>query len=200
MDNVIFVGEYTFTNTSTYNSSIYTTIPHSLPFKPLAFGNFSLDGGNTWQDIDFEIRQGYGFINSYADNFTISITHPTVASTIKVRLYAFPPSTYANYNFAKPNPISRFYINTNNTYDNIIASGLVTLSASGSEQVIYTHNLGYTPRVMLWRENNYTGAISRIYYSTSGVEEPIVNNTQLKFLTYYETAKIHYRIYGGSNG
>ena len=200
MDNVVFVTEQDFSSQSGVNSYVETTIANPFPFKPLCFGNFSLDGGNTWQDIDFLSTAGQGQLISKTSTISIYILHETYAATIKVRIYAFPPSTAGNINYTEPTPISNFYINTVNSYDNIIANGTQNLSASNSDQVIYTHNLGYIPRAMLWQETS-TG-IMRMFeasYGDTNYNAPIITTTQLKWRT-NSAITIHYRIYGGLNG
>lgn len=200
MDNVIFVSEKTFSNSDPNYTQISTTIPNPFNFVPLCFGNFSLDGGTTWQDIDFLSTAGQGQLISRSSTISIYIYHETHAANVKVRIYAFPPSSVGNINYAKPTPISNFYINTENTYDNLIANGETNLSSSSSDQVVYTHDLGYIPRVMLWREAS--GGVMKMFeasYGDTNYNAPIITNTQLKWRT-NSSIKIYYRIYGGLNG
>lgn len=201
MDNVVWVFEDSFSSSTPDYTLVDTTIANPFTFKPLCFGNFSLDGGITWQDIDFVSSQGQGQLVSRNDNtISIYISHATYTISIKVRIYAFTPASVGNLNFTKPTPISNFYINTENKYDNIVASGEANISASNSIQTVYAHNLGYVPRVMLWQETS-TG-IYKAHTATVGDTDfnaPIVTNSELDWKT-TSNIKVHYRIYGGQNG
>lgn len=199
MDSVVYTYATAVQNTSPYNTYVSLSIPHQLPFKPLCFGNFSIDNGQTWLDIDFETQLDAGHIYSNASTVEVSFSYtPVIASTVLVRIYAFPPATYANSNFNKPTPISHFYINTNNKYDNLVMSGSTKITSS-QDQVICSHNLGYIPRVMLWGERSWDGSIYRISYSSLGLEDIWVTNTQIIGHYPWDTPTIHYRIYGGAN-
>ena len=199
MDSVVYTYTTTFKNTSAINTYVYFTIQHQLPFKPLCFGNFSVDNGQTWLDIDFETQADTGHIYSNQSTIEVSFSYtPVIANNVLIRIYAFPPATYSDSNFAKPTPISNFYINTNNKYDNLVNSGSVKITSS-QQQVICNHNLGYIPRVMVWIENSWDGSIYRVSYSTLDLEDIWITNTQIIAHFPWETPTIHYRIYGGSN-
>lgn len=200
MDNVVFVSENTFTNTDPNNTNINTVIANPFNFKPLCFGTYSLDGGDTWQDIDGFSEVSTGQIISTDSNISIYIFNQTKVDSVKARIYAFVPPSAGNDDFIKPTPISNFYINTENTYDTLVASGAYNLVSSSSQQVVYSHNLGYIPRVMLWWELPI--GVTKIYagsVTSDDYQAPIITTTELRFLS--DTPRtIYYRIYGGLNG
>lgn len=208
MDTIVYSYSNTFTRSDT--TYLYTTINHGLPFTPLCFGIWSADGGSSWQQIDFTSQDGGGILSSNSTSITISITeYNGVPNSIPVKIFAFAPSTYTGAVTA-PTPYSNFYINTTKTYDALIAKGTYTLYNTNSLQTVYTHNLGYVPRTMIWIEH-YDGSVVSCYvsnfYDTPGYyQRDYVQIGTNRLLAYhYDTVSsptdiLHYRIYGGQNG
>lgn len=149
MDNVCFVYDGTLSLSS---GSGTITVPHSLGFIPLAFGLYSTDGGNTWTDLDFQaVSIGFGQILAKANSIEVSLTLYSSPASARIRLFGFMPSN-TNASVPAPSPLSRFYLNTNYGYDMLVAKGVTVVPTAQSETLIYTHNLGYIPRVMMWSE------------------------------------------------
>ena len=189
------------------------TISHGLPFIPLVFGIYSVDNGTTWSQINFQSQNGSGTLSATASTISAQVGSASGAltTTVRVRIFGFAPSTYTG-NTTPPTPLSKFMIDSRVTYDELLASGTFQLSNTTSPQVIYTHNLGYIPRVMAWAERVSggqtfitpldTGSYTNTsYYSFWNYLE--VTPAVVQFLAYTSSGsisdKIHYRIYGGQN-
>lgn len=211
-DNIV----YSYDGNMPTGDSYYRTfdISHSLPFIPLPFGIFSLDNGATWLPINYSSNSGAGTLTATASKFSISLNdyNGGLPSTIKIRVFAFAPNTYTG-NITPPTAISNFMINSTMAYDELLAKGSQALLNQNSLQNIYTHNLGYIPRVMLWIEavdyQNVTfikpidpASIIGMSYYTS-YEYAVISTTQLQYMRYSPSINtsetLHYRIYGGQN-
>lgn len=190
------------------------TISHGLPFIPLVFGIYSVDNGTTWSQINFQSDAGAGVLEADSNNVHVQIVDNNgllPSSAIKVRIFGFAPSTYTG-NTTPPTALSKFMIDSRVVYDELLASGVFQLANTTSPQIIYTHNLGYIPRVMAWYEIE-TGGVKIISPINTGVYAPTeyytvweyleVTPSVVQFLEYisYGTTlrKVHYRIYGGQN-
>lgn len=201
-----------FSYSGTINLDIYgygtLSVNHGLSFTPLPFGLYSTDGGTTWNDIDFQTQEGFGqmFATPSTIEITINIYNNPPASVL-IRIFGFAPSTVPNVIVNPPTPLSKFYLDSRKTYELLIASGRTVINNSSSLQTIYTHNLGYLPRIMLWEELpdnsisrhctnarvEYSGYYSYIYSSLS--------TTKLEYMNYDTLSPIqriiHWRLYGG---
>lgn len=185
-------------------SSGYGTlsITHNLPFTPLAFGLYSTDGGTTWGDIDFQIQTGFGQMLSNSSTIEISINlYSSALPSVLVRVFAFAPSTASSVVVTPPTPLSNFYLDSRKTYELLIASGRTSVPNSNSFQTLYTHNLNYLPRVMVWEELP-DGSIQRPYQWTNYFK-PLLTTSSLGFYNYDDyypqTKIIHWRIYGNQS-
>lgn len=211
MDNVCFVYDGTMSLSSGYGS---TTLSHSLGFIPLAFGLYSIDGGSTWSEIDFQVVSiGFGQILAQASTISVSLSlYSSSASSAKIRVFGFMPSNITA-SVSAPTPLSRFYLNTKYGYDMLVAKGVTTIPSSSSETLVYTHNLGYIPRVMMWSEELLSGetVIRRLNQATQTtlgtgfghISMALVDETAFKYGYEDELAggilKLHWRLYGGQN-
>lgn len=212
MDNVCFVHEETLS--LSYGSGS-TTISHSLGFAPLAFGLYSTDGGNTWTDIDFQaVSIGFGQILSRTSVIEVSLSLYSQPASAKIRVFGFMPSNITA-SVSAPTPLSRFYLNTNYGYDTLIAKGVNTIPTSSSETLVYTHNLGYVPRVMMWSEETEALSgetvirrLSQAVQTTLGtgfghISMAFIDETTFKYGYEDElvagSLKLHWRLYGGQN-
>lgn len=205
MDNVVFVKEQTLTGSG---GSFTATIAHGLPFMPLAFGLYSADGGNTWSQLNFQTQRDNGSVYSDNANIYVVLYIMSAPATVKIRLFAFAPTTATSANVSSPTPLSRFFINSNFGYDMLIKADKVNVPNSSSSQTVFTHNLGYIPRVMVWEE---TAGNTLLMYSTSktnmagyiSYSYPELTSTQFKIMNYSNqgasTRTFHYRLYGGQN-
>jgi hypothetical protein len=183
------------------------TIPHNLPFIPLAIMLWS----NT---SDFEVcneSMDLAYATSYfpgpaagqiydisADATNLSILRLNSsgsAKTVYYRIFCFAPSNadIDSVVTATQSVGSNFIINTDYNYMKLVANGILTPTST-----TYTHNLGYVPRVQIWAEFT-DGTIERqiefqdVQGSTAATGGVKVTTTTLEALNY--TPKIHYRIY-----
>lgn len=217
-DNVIWTYETTsaITNTTWGTASFNGSVANPFSFKPLVFGIYSLDNGASWSDLTLPQTPDYGYGEVISNSSTISWSwsrnYTVSASTAKIRLFAFMPSN-VDVSVNASTPLSKFYINTKFGYDNLIASGFVTVPNNSANYTLYTHNLGYYPKVLLWAErgndimrfqdnvNVYNTATSPV---TQTFQFASLTTTALTFTNSYTSGGvsigIHYRIYGGQNG
>lgn len=211
-DNIVYA--YQKDLTTSYGDGYYRNIDitHSLPFIPLPFGIFSTDGGTTWLPINYTSVHGAGTLTATASKISLTISNynGNLPSIVKIRIFAFAPSTYVG-SITPPTAFSKFLINSDTEYDKLIASGTYTLANSGDYQTIYTHNLGYRPRVMIWiQSTDYQGTvfvraqdpasfIGLSYYTSVNMVQ--ITTTQLQYLSYHPSTNVtdivHYRLYGG---
>lgn len=212
MDNVCFV--YDGTLSLSYGSGTIS-VPHSLGFIPLAFGLYSTDGGSTWSEIDFQaVSIGFGQILSKETSIEVSLTIYSSPASARIRVFGFIPSNI-DANVSAPSPLSRFYLNTNYGYDMLVAKGVTTVPTSQNETLVYTHNLGYIPRVMMWSEEvdalSGDTVIRRLSQATQTMSNTGFGLFSMAFLDestfkygYIDEAssgslKLHWRLYGGQN-
>ena len=198
-DLIVFSYSGTLNLSSGYGT---LTINHGLSFTPLPFGLYSADGGTTWNDIDFMTQDGFGqmFAKSSTIEITINIYNNPPASVL-VRVFGFAPSTVPNVIVNPPAPLSKFYLDSRKTYELLIASGRTVLPSYNGAQTIYTHNLGYLPRTMLWVELP-DGSIERPGQWTNSYK-PLLTTSALSFYNYDQYVSqqviIHWRLYGGQS-
>ena len=125
-------------------------IPHGLPFKPLFFGLYSIDGGDTWVALDVEIEGGAA-LYSQADSTNVTIEiHSRVTTTILYKLWAYAPFG-ANAQVPTPSSENDFRVNSDHDYLKLVKSGTWRAEV-GMGIGFYNHNLGYKPWVMIWLE------------------------------------------------
>lgn len=195
------------------NGTFSADIPNPLSFAPLPFGLYSIDGGTTWSDINFQTANYSGSLQATQDNFYVRLVLDYSGSSVMVRIFGFMPSD-VDVSVAAPIPLSKFFINSRFRYDNLLASGTMTLSYADLWQTIYTHNLGYIPRVMLWTEEVEYGTNLKLIVpwvangstSVAGYNDSVavrITATALEANIYLPGAtgsrKYHYRLYGGQN-
>jgi len=221
MDNVIWAYETTSTITTTsYGSggvsNFNGSVSNPFSFSLLVFGIYSIDNGVTWSDLILPQTPQFGWGDVWSESSTIywqwERDFIVSASTAKIRLFGFMPSD-VNVSVNAPTPLSKFYLNTEFGYDNLIANGVATIPNYNTSYVVYAHNLGYIPKVMLWVD--YGGGTVRRFVqqnnlTNTGTTPTTVNeqyayltNTQLLFcnnVTSGDSVKLYYRIYGGQNG
>ena len=204
MDNVVFVKEQTLSGSS---GSFSANILHGLSFVPLAFGLYSADNGTTWSQINFQTQFSSGSLYATSSNIVISLYLNSRPATVKVRLFAFAPSN-VNDSVSAPTPLSNFYLNSNFGYDVLIKSDRVSVPNSSSAQVVFQHNLGHVPRVMVWEENGsdilqFTSSSITDYAGLQSNAYVEVTSSQLKIMNYSNqggyTRIFHYRLYGSEN-
>lgn len=209
-DDVVFTWETSLT----YSQGEWkATRNHGLLFTPLCFGIVELNNSGVWQPIanNTNMELVGGIIISNSTQVQVSVyVYTSSPSAVKVRIFGLLPPGQDNTNIAVPNGFSNFRINSNQIADVLVAQGRAVVPNNVNSQVIYTHNLGYVPRVMLWEERSGSGImpINPGFIGRSGinyveVHTPIVSATDLRYWNYSNTlpqsATIYYRIYGGSN-
>ena len=186
MDKIIYFTEGTVDNQQTLN------IPHNLGFAPLVFGVGAFTS-------DFSDPRNLPFTESTSDN-TIGCTLDASSTKIQLiftdyssakpkiyfRVYGFEP-TGSHAKIGATSKYSRqFILNTDYNYCKLYKTGVTTPNTT------ITHNLGYLPQVLAWRETS-NGLVSPIEYSGVG-NAVIVTDTTVIF-NYRGASKIHYRIY-----
>lgn len=212
MDFIVWGGTGNSTS-SNYNQTV-TTISHGLPFKPLVFGQFSLDNGATWMPMglyDYFVNKIDIWIESDATNVYVNFTYLASGSkTIQFRIWAFAPAD-ADASVVIPASSSNDYrLNTDFNYSKLVKAGKWTIT-TGARQTIFSHGLGYTPEVMVWFETS-NGRIRDAAAQFSGnttywpIQYTQIDNTAL-YARFTSTAigslnytAVHYRIYGDLNG
>ena len=208
-DNVVY--SYSLNLNAPGATYIDRSVNHSLPFTPLVFGLYSTDGGTTWSQLDFQKQSGTPFAGTlYADGTKVyfGIYGENNLPAIRFRIFGFAPSTYSG-NTTAPTPLSNFYINTTMTHDTLIAKGTFSLTNTNSLRTVYTHSLGYLPRVMMWLQNGstvtpYRVSSNLVMTGTTDRNYAVITSSALQFYHYasygLSTETLHYRIYGGQNG
>lgn len=212
-DNVVYTFNGTITSGDGYSKTI--DINHGLPFIPLPFGLYSLTGNTgDWLPINFSSVHGSGTLSSNGTKVSVSLynNYGNLPGTVYIKIFAFAPASYTG-SVVAPTPTSNFMINSDWTYDNLLAKGQYNLANDPNYQVIYTHNLGYRPRTMLWTQvTDYQGnpfvmpleptSLVFMSYFTSA-NAALITPTNLQFLRYQPSINtgqiLHYRIYGGQN-
>lgn len=209
-DNTVWVDVEDISASGLY--SINVSLPHGLPFMPLAFGLFSLDNGVTWLPIDHRVQDSTGFCQSDTSNVDVSLYDTSgygFQGVVKIKVFAFAPSTYSGA-VSAPTSLSNFKLNSDYGAAPLIAKGRQVVANIDSPQLMYSHNLGYLPMVMVWDEVNLGGRIvcqlhstTRLVSSMYMVEKNYVgiDASDIYYYMYSPTPStdivaIHYRIYG----
>lgn len=171
-------------------------IPHNLGFAPLVFGvcAFNSDFSDP-RTLPFEqITQSETIsFNLGANNSYVQIGYGNYADNppkMYYRIYAFEPSDSRARVGATSKHAKNFILNTDYNYCKLYEKGIVTNDAT------ITHNLGYVPQVLAWREQN--GFITPVEQSRPS--DPLTNlPSQIRVtpteITFQNMGKTHYRIY-----
>lgn len=165
-------------------------VPHSLPFRPMVIGTWSLDA-NFSTSIDEGLPQ-------YADFSVPYLAMSSTSELLRLSPYNITGSTvtfyWRAYGFMPPNvnevaaftsaEADDFVMNTDYNYSKLLDTGIVNLS-SGSVSV--PHNLGYRPQVEVWGESAVDSSILLKHTfgasSTSNLTNRIrVSETSLDFI------------------
>lgn len=215
-DEVILCNEINLTQQ--YSGYWAGTLSHSLGFKPLAFAMIMLNNDGLWLSAgNTTATDALGMVVvSYSNRVEIHATTPLgqTVTSVKARIFALLPSDQQNANIPAPTSFGKYNINSDYNYDNLIAQGIATITnQSGSAQLIYQHNLGYLPRVMIWQEEvggDNIRLLEPAYSAQSQTGLPTTIEVRAVQLTendismwYYSQnsmpdLKLHYRIYGSN--
>ena len=197
MDKIIYFKEGSFTTPHGQYKSI--TINHNLSFVPLVFGilSFNSDFTNT-RTIPFSLSTIAASSTSScsldADSTQISLSYldepGRFSTTVRYRIYGFEPSNSREKVGATNKYAKNFILNTDYNYCKLYKKGV----ANSGETI--THNLGYIPQTLAWKETTFYGdpIISPIDDSTLSTSEVTINSQKVKF-NVPDATKIHYRIY-----
>lgn len=188
MDKIVYFKEGEL-NAGQYDIDI----PHKLGFAPLIFGvcAFNSDFSDS-RSIPYQYSTQSDTIqfnaSANANNVRVSYIN-TSGSPAKIyyRIYGFEPSD----SHAKVNATSKyaknFILNTDYNYCKLYKKGTI---AAGST---LTHNLGYIPQTLVWRQSN--GWITPIEESSSNAAVIVTDQTVLFQYPSTGIDKLHYRIY-----
>lgn len=212
MDFIVWGGTGSGSSSS-YNQSIIT-IAHKLPFKPLVFGQFSLDSGATWMPMglyDYFVNKIDIWVESDATNVYVNFTYlASGTKTVQFRLWAFAPSD-ADSSITIPSKSSNsFRLNSDFNYSKLVKADKWNI-VTGSRQTIFAHGLGYVPEVMAWFETSngrIRDAGSQFSGNTNYWPIQYVQVDSSNLYARFSSATIgslsyvavHYRIYGDLNG
>ena len=191
MDKIVYFIKGSLTEGQSEN------IPHKLGFTPLVFGFFAFNS-------DMSDPRTLPFQQITTDN-TIAFTLFANSSVVQIGYGNYadnpPPAYYCIYAFEPSDSRSKvgatikyakdFVLNTDYNYCKLYEKGIV------NGDVTITHNLGYNPQVLAWREDS-NGLVSPIESILR--DDPFTNNPSWVRVTNSEvnfknTGKVHYRIY-----
>lgn len=153
LDSIVFItsGSRSITGPTILDT---LTIPHGLPFAPLACIVWSLTADfaitYTLSDATTTITSG---ASADATNIYI-ISNNLSASTITLyyKVFAFPPSGASEDSLvaSTASVTNDFVLNTDNNYLKLVHAGTIsTVNTS------YAHNLGYIPTVFVWLNSTH---------------------------------------------
>lgn len=211
-DDVILCSEKSLT----LNSGIWTgTITHNFGFKALPFAMFEINGDGLWLNAsETDSTDAYSLSAiSYNNRIDVSVRVPSgvSATSVKARVFALFPSDI-DVSVVPPTTFGTFMLNSEYKYDELLAKGTANITnyTSGS-QTIYTHNLGYIPRAMLWQETIGGDSLKLldpmdVTMTTTGlpttekIKAAQLSTTEIAMWYYSKTStypdlKIHYRVY-----
>lgn len=197
MDKIVY-----FTEGSLNSGQTDISIPHKLGFAPLIFGicAFNEDFSDA-RGIPYQYQTTSDFVafeaNSSSTDIKVSFnTANGQPPKVYYRICGFEPAGLKNKLAPTSKYAKNFILNTDYNYCKLYKSGTI----NASDVTTITHNFGYLPQVMIWRESN--GRISPFndsqWYSTDlgdtfGVE---VTDTYVKIkAANIGLDKVHYRIY-----
>lgn len=209
MDFIVWSTTGTFSVGSYEQKTI--SIPHELPFTPLAFGMYSSDSGDTWQPFASEASGFFTLMESDPTNIDISILTLSSSVDIEYKIWAYNPANMST-KLVIPDVTDNFHMNTDYNYSKFVYAGVWDASI-GNESIIYSHNLGYIPQSIMWFENTdgrvYEGFssvssdTSKQYTGYVSIDE---SSMRARFSSlnlgedYGTLSKIHYRIYADGIG
>lgn len=165
-------------------------INHNLGIAPLVFCtcSFSEDFDDSMPSpfLQFLLPTGFISFDIWANNQYTRIEYRNDQSSsqkLYFRIYAFEPSNTRISIGPTSNLSKQFVINTDYNYCKLLTKGVVNGDAT------ITHNLGYVPFVLAWKEGPFGIAPESIsrddnYVEVTSTSVIIKNNT-----------KTHYRIY-----
>lgn len=197
MDKIIYFAEGSLNSGQTDMS-----LPHSLGFAPLIFGicafnsDFSDGRGIPYQ---YQTTSDFVFFEARASSTDVKVSYNTANGTpakVYYRICGFESAGSTATIPGTSGVANKFILNTDYNYCKLFRKG----SINANTPTTITHNLGYLPQVMAWREAN--GIISPFndsdWYSYSmgtqvGIE---VTTTSVNIkAANVGLDKVHYRIY-----
>lgn len=183
------------------------SIAHGLPFAPLVFGQVSFDDGQSWSPFATHYSQLTMEFSSDPTNVNIYALSFETGADMKFRFWGYAPAD-ASYDILPPSSETRFNINTDYGYSQLIKAGKWDIEA-GSRKVIFEHNLGFTPQVECWVEFDdgeiWGGELAGTYSTdTSREDNEYIEVDENKLYGNYTSLQygssafkcVHYRIYG----
>lgn len=213
IDKIVFSlsGSLTVPNGTSDSFPYPIQFPHGLSFTPLTIllwsntsdftvTNEGMDAALLQTALTTSVGQEY---SAFTDSSNIAIyryNNSGSSQTVYYRIFCFMPSDASEDSLVGSTASSGtpFILNTEHNYMKLYKAGILTTTDN-----IYSHGLGYIPRVQIWSETG--GVVDRYVQSqqtdndldgsggaTSGVFPDTNNLTWLNPATY---DKIHYRIY-----
>lgn len=202
LDKVIYLGTHQVTLSSFQIQEV--TPAHTLGFTPLLMGQWSTTP-------DFSVAYGINagpsvgmnraFDTSIAannSNLWIQTQNRTGSTaTVYYRMFGFVPSDInpeASYTSIDGDD---FVFNTEYNYMKLLNADMQNVANNGS--IIYDHNLGYYPKVMVWNYNSFADGIMPHFVNRINFNMDVrvsMSNTTLQIDNYTgSTIPIHYRVY-----
>jgi hypothetical protein len=191
---------------STPNSTVTTTSVHvtNIPETTFVVGIFSIDNGATWQGMEAEVdhSDNQGAITVYAQSIAGQVEivaknrrdfgAPAGAFVFTV-LYKVMLLAKSDTSNVTPQPIgSNVYFDSRKNYQKIALDDYQTVTGSNTTTV-FTHGLGYEPRVRVFYE---TGGVLRIRGGITTSRTDITPTTVSVFMNGSITnTKIYVRVY-----
>lgn len=211
LDKTILIIEDSFSIAPTTVAS--KSVPHNLPFTPLVYGNWSTDPSFS---ISYEYGSGPLRSNPSPSFFTLAPTNEANATevtigafswassttTIYFRVYGLEPTTSSALVPHTNTGVDSFMINSDQEQVQLIKADYFDFPTRSFgdplyTQVLFDHNLGYRPQVMLWIERSGT-IIQKVNSSPDTGSVDIIVTTSQAILSIAEPAvagRLHYRIY-----
>ena len=199
MDKIVYMTSGSMTVPDGTSDTI-PLVAHYLPFTPLPYiiwsntSDFTVSFTRT-DDVTYPsgTYQLYS-VSSNANNINIIRFNSTGSSkTIYYRIFCYAPYN-ANIDSSVPvisSLADNFVMNTDYNYLKLLYEGIITSSTP------FTHNLGYIPTVLAWK--NHLGTITPVSQATSstlGGAGVYITTSQLIYDTYVgDEDEIYYRIY-----
>lgn len=186
LDHFIFTSDFPADMITYFKTDNFTipargtgtkTYSHSLGYIPLCFGVWA-----TQQDFSDSRPISDGWFNMRVSStssqvkLTYDFSDITSATTVYVRIYGFPPSTYTGECPATAQSSTPLILSTDENYSPLIFEGAYTTKTNSDPSTMKNveisitdnyqkltdtantlrvyHSLPYMPRVMLWGEQN----------------------------------------------
>jgi hypothetical protein len=191
------------------------TVPHGLPFTPLAAGvwwtsknpDIVMDIGVAYPGTDGGMSVIYSVVSTDAQNITIEAFNndTTPLMTFHYKLTLFMPDDYTGQVTTTQAPLGDYLLNSGDyNYLKVFAEGQV--DQDGTTPVVIPHNLGYIPQCRVWIRNySETGVPiwepgTTSYWTDGLLVGPKIDSTNLTLGEINEggTSGMHYyyHIYG----